>query len=202
MAMAGLWRCTIGGAALIAAGAANWVDPPPISEHSGDSAPPAQVAALPPSSPGDTTAPPPIAVTEWGFGERPSGGQPALWAGTAAPGRPLYLWMKLDGTQAAVDRLRTEGRLAIEVHWTRDAGAGAPNLVTELTVGRPDLAPTFAEQVRRKGSFEWHSWARKDALSRGKWTVSLTCSDGAPVLCGQPATQPCRFSIDVGGPAG
>ncbi len=198
MAMAGLWRCTLGAAALIAAGAANWVDPPPISEHSGDSAPPAQVAALPPSSPGDTTAPPPIAVTEWGFGERPSGGQPALWAGTAAPGRPLYLWMKLDGTQAAVDRLRTEGRLAIEVHWTRDAGAGAPNLVTELTVGRPDLAPTFAEQVRRKGSFEWHSWARKDALSRGKWARRHAAGTAAvldyPGLCDSAAANASSIS--------
>ncbi len=201
MAMTGLLHYVLGGAALIAAGGANWINPPPISEPSGNTAPPREFAA-PPPSPGATTSPTPVAVTEWGFGESPNGGRISQWVGTAAPGRPLYLWMKLDGTQAAVDRLRAEGRLAIEVHWQREAGAGAPNLVTELTIGQAGLASTLAEQVRRKGSFEWHSWARKDALSRGKWAVSLTYPDGAPVLCGRPATQPCRFSIDVGGPAG
>jgi hypothetical protein len=79
---------------------------------------------------------------------------------------------------------------------------GAPDLVTELTIGRPELASIFVDQVRRDGHFQWHSWARKDALSPGRWTVSLTYPDGQPVLCGSPPGGACRFSIDVGAPSG
>jgi hypothetical protein len=75
--------------------------------------------------------------------------------------------------------------------------AGVANLVTDLTIGRPGFADAFEEQVRRRGFFEWHGWARKDALSPGMWTVSLTSSDGQLLLCGQDA-QPCRFTINVG----
>jgi hypothetical protein len=116
------------------------------------------------------------------------------------PGRPVYLSMTLDGTQAAIDRMQAGPPLTIQVHWTRDnAGAapGAPNLVTDLTIGRPGLAATLDGDVRRKGYFEWHTWARKDYLSPGPWTVSVTYPDGQLLTCGADA-QPCRFSITVG----
>ena len=115
------------------------------------------------------------------------------------PGQPLYLWMTLDGAQTAIDRMQSSP-LTIQVHWVREnpeATPGAPDLMTDLTIGRPDMAATLEGVVRRSGCFEWHSWARKDTLSPGTWTVSLTYPDGQPLLCGRDA-EPCRFTINVG----
>ena len=88
----------------------------------------------------------------------------------------------------------------IQVRWDRDNADRAPghrNLVTNLTIGGRDLAAALEGDVRRKGYFEWHTWARKDHLSPGPWTVSVTDPDGQPVTCG-PDAQPCRFLITVG----
>ena len=187
---AGIGWLVVYAAIPIAAGAANWVNPPPLPEP--------QVSALPktntptphtqiglPAQPGANLAPDSgITVTQWGFSP-------------ATPGRPVYLSMTLDGTQAAIDRMRADRPLTIEVHWTRDAPSGAPNLTTDLTVGRPGLAAALAGEVQRQGYFEWHSWASKDTLSPGTWTVSLTYPDGTPVACG-PDHHPCRFTLNVG----
>ncbi|HTT79002.1 MAG TPA: hypothetical protein VMF86_04915 [Stellaceae bacterium] len=176
-------------------------------------APPASGAATPqqPSSPTTTAAVPPeappqaangapqaaggLAVVDWGLGPRLGS------AATALPvGQPLYLWMTIAGGQAAVARLQA-GPIAIDVHWTRvaaGASSGAPDLTTRLTVGQPDLVPVYAGEVYRQGYFEWHSWARKDTLSPGAWTVSLTYGDGQPLMCGVATPRPCRFSITIG----
>lgn len=191
--------------ALIGTAGSSWINPPPISGSSSQAVTPQpQIAALPPSS-SETTPSSPVEVAQWGFADSVPGSQGNEALTTAMPGRPLYVWMTLDGGQAAIDRLQSQGPLTIEAHWTREGAGtnpGAPDLVTELTVGSQALAPTLAGQVQRVGHFEWHSWTRKDTLSPGTWTVSLTYPDGGPVLCGSPATQPCRLSIDVEQPTG
>lgn len=172
------------------------------------------VTAAPPQS-GSTTPPAaaatgagdaalsqsPLAVTRWSLNgtaeQQPDGGLTIA----AVAGRPLYLKFTIEGGGAAVDRLRSDGRLAIEVHWARSgdaAAAGAPTLTTELTIGRPELVGLFASQVQKQGHFEWHMWARKDALSPGQWTVSLTYPDGTPVQCGEAQPQPCRLAVNAG----
>jgi hypothetical protein len=190
----------IGGVALcaaipIAAGAANWVNPPPITFPRATQP---QVSALPkPTSPvprpqigftaqPDVNAAPGsgLTVTRWGFSP-------------VTPGRPVYLSMTLDGTQAAIDQMRAGRPPTIQVHWTREAASGTPNLTTELTVGQPGLASALAGEVQRQGYFQWHSWASKDTLSPGQWTVSLTYPDGTPLACGSDR-QPCRFTLNVG----
>lgn len=138
----------------------------------------------------------PISVASWGFSQTGPGGPPP--APVATSGRPVYVWFTLDGGQAAVDQLRGGSQVAIQVHWTNDnpnPSVHAPPLTTNLSVGRPDLAATFQGEVQRTGSFQWHSWTRKDALSPGRWTVSLTAPDGQPITCGQA---PCQLSFDVG----
>jgi len=190
----------------MAAGAATWVDPPPAKKSPVEVAPRSAIALTPPlQSQGapqyrSDTPQSGIEVTEWTFGNNLESAQRQAPQGNVAPGRPLYLWMTLNGTQPAIDRMRADGTLTIEVRWMRETGeaaAGAPNLVTALTIGRPGVVDTLEQQVRRKGFFEWHSWARKDMLGRGTWTVSLTSPDGQALLCGRDA-QPCRFTINVG----
>jgi hypothetical protein len=201
-------RFVLGPAVLIATCAATAIEfPPDPKPPAGEPTLPQQVAvpAKPPTAapqraslpPFSSETPPqtPMEVVQWGFGNSLHGGRHSESPTTVLRGGRVYFWMTLDGTQAAVERLRAEGELAIQVHWTHE---GADTRVTELTVGRRGLTPYFADQVRKKGHFEWHSWARKDVVSRGRWTVSLTYIDGQPVLCGRPAIEPCRFTIDVG----
>jgi hypothetical protein len=107
------------------------------------------------------------------------------------------LTMTLHGNAAALDQLRSQGRLVIQVHWQRAGAQGAPDLVTELPVAGPGLVPALAGEVQRQGYFAWHSWAQKDTLSPGPWTVSLTGPDGQPVPCA-PQQGPCRFSFTAG----
>jgi hypothetical protein len=200
-----LGRVGICGVLLIATGAANWIDPAPLGEpETGAStvATAGQPAASIPLPPPSAVAPQPAAassgleVAQWRFSNRLGVDPNQPPPGNIVAGKPLYLWLVLDGTQTAVDDMRANLDLGIVVHWARDSASGAPDLVTRLTVGRPELADTFEQQVRRKGFFEWHSWARKDTLSPGDWSISLTYPDGRPLSCGQDA-HPCQFQIKV-----
>ena len=178
-------------AILISTSAATWICPPPQPDAATAEQPPAGITRqpgteIPPIREGGAVADAGMKVTQWEF-------SPAI------AGQPVYLSMTLDGTQAAIDRM-SAGPLTIQVHWVRanaESTPGAPSLVTDLAIGRQDLAGALADEVRRKGSFEWHSWARKDTLSLGTWTVSLTYPNGQPLPCGQDAL-PCRFTINAG----
>lgn len=175
----------------IATEAANWVNPPPVSEPQFGVLPKASTPAavrpqigLPAAAGADLAPNSGITVAQWGFSP-------------IVPGRPVSLSMTLDGTQAAIDRMRADRPLTIEVHWTRESPSGAPNLTTDLTIGQPGLASALAGEVRRQGYFQWHSWASKTTLSPGQWAVSVTYPDGTPLTCG-PDRQPCRFTLNVG----
>jgi hypothetical protein len=186
----------------IAAGGATWVNPPtaesppPTVLHGSSiqAAPQSKAVTAPQTSsasaaqtPGVSAPGSGITVARWEFSPTVSG-------------QPVYLSMTLDGTQEAIDRMQTGPPLTSQVHWMRDnagAASGAPGLVTDLTIGRSGLASALDADVRRRGYFEWHTWARKDYLSPGAWTVSVTYPDGQPLPCG-PDAQPCRFWINVG----
>jgi hypothetical protein len=186
-----LGRFAVCSAIVISTSGATWINPP--THPAAATAEPSQRAIIPqiggqvPPTPGDdAVADSGIKVTRWEF-------SPAI------PGRPVYLSMTFDGAQTAIDQMHTSP-LMIQVHWVREdaeSTPGAPDLVTDLTIGRQDLAGALEGEVRRTGSFEWHSWAKKDTLSPGTWVVSLTYPNGQPLSCGQDA-QPCRFTINIG----
>lgn len=140
-----------------------------------------------------------IALSRWGVGYSLEEAQEQALKANVVHGRPLYLWMTLHGTQAAVDRMRADHRLVIEIHWTRKSGSGPSGnteRTKELTIGSSGLASTFEEQIRRRGYFERHIWQRRDALGPGMWTVSLTSSNGQVLLCGEDH-RPCDITINV-----
>jgi hypothetical protein len=186
--------------------AAPAVAPQSASTTHAEAAPPR--AATAEQAPAENTSPPAhgvassgpasLLVVKWSLGGRlqgnPDGGLPA--------GQPLYLSLTVQGGQSAVDQLRNAGGIPIIVHWTRDdggsTGKSAPDLTSELTIGRPGIAAALAGEVEHQGHFAWHTWTRKDTLTPGQWSVSLTYPDGAPVMCGQSAAEPCRFSINIG----
>jgi hypothetical protein len=150
-----------------------------------EAAPPSKGAAVPQAS-GGTALGSEITVARWEFSP-------------TTPLQPVYLSMTLHGTQAAIDRMQAGPPLTIQVRWVRDNAdwaPGDPNLVTDLTIGGPEVAAALDGDVRRRGYFEWQTWARRDYLSPGAWTVSVTYPDGQPLSCG-PNAQPCRFTINV-----
>jgi hypothetical protein len=169
--------------------------PPPAVAASGSTAPPGS------ATDGQTLLQSPLTVVRWGFSATAQPDDSGGFSIVARAGRPLQLWLTIEGGQTAIAQLQAAGRLAIDVHWQRadkSAGPGGPDLNTELTIGRPGLASIFAGQVQRQGHFQWHLWSRKDALSPGQWIVSLTYPDGTPVRCGQAMPQPCRLSVSAG----
>jgi hypothetical protein len=186
----------------IAAGGATWVNPPtaesppPTVLHGSSiqAAPQSKAVAAPQASSASAAQ----ASGEAALG---SGVTVARWEfSPTTPLQPVYLSMTLYGTQAAIDRMQIDPPLTIQVRWVRDNAGWAPgdlNLVTDLTIGGPGLAAALDNDARRKGFFEWRTWARKDYLSPGAWTVSVTYPDGQPLACG-PEAQPCRFTINVG----
>ena len=173
--------------------AAMWVNPadqspPPTVLHGprSEAAPPSKAAAAPQTS-GEAVLRSEITVARWEFSP-------------TTPLQPVYLSMTLFGTQAAIDRMQNGPPLTIQVRWVHDNAKLAPgdsNQVTDLTIGGPDLAAALDDDVRRNGYFEWNTWARKDYLTPGPWTVSVTYPDGQPLPCGADA-EPCRFTINVG----
>src|SRR5215471_6457174 len=95
---------------------------------------------------------PDIEVVQWRFGGRPGDAPDQPPQGDIVAGRPLYLWMTLNGTQVAVDAMRSGHQPKIQVHWVREGSNGAPNLTTELPVGQPGLADTFEQCAPRGGT--------------------------------------------------
>ena len=176
--------------AAVAAGGSAWVNPGPASAPAEPGGPPAPNAA----------AGPPLVVSAWGLGSNPSLAAYSAAAAAIPSGRPFYIWLKLEGNAAALDAMQAEGGLPVVVHWTPEtatAGPPAPPLTTRLVVGNPRLAPALAGEVGHTGHFTWHTWTRKDTLSPGRWSVSLTYPGGKPLACGQEL-RPCRFSFTVG----
>ena len=136
-----------------------------------------------------------LVVAQWGFGYSLETARRQALQGNWVRGRPLYLAMTLNGTQAAVDHMRIGPLPAIEVRWARENDS-APVRVVKLTIGGPGVANALEQQVRGRGFFEWQTSARRNALDTGAWTISLTFPNGQPLLCGQEA-RPCRFTIYV-----
>lgn len=189
-------------AAVAAAGGAGWVNPgpgpAPAPERNAPKGPMAS-APLPPAATPNATAPG-LVVTAWSLGGNPSPAAYHSGPPEVPRGRPFYIRLTLEGGAAALDAMQAQGGLPIVVHWTPETAPAlppAPALSTRLVVGDARFAARLAGEVAHKGRFTWHSWAEKDTLSPGRWSVSLTYPGGEPLVCGAEQ-RPCRFSFEVG----
>lgn len=146
-------------------------------------------------------AEPTIEITQWAWTNGIHDRQYEKRYGATAPLAPLYLWMRIRGGQAALDRLEADGRLPIYHQWFRDAiygtsaeGASAMIDNIKLEAGRREILGSLQREVDRRGYFDWRTWSRKDNIRRGNWRVRVVYGDNRPVLCGG---KPCEFVIHV-----
>jgi hypothetical protein len=120
----------------------------------------------------------------------------------AAPVAPLYLWMKVTGSEWALQRLQEAGKLPIYHQWFRYSVIGASSEgVTEMIdnikipAGSQSLVGALETELSRRGFFDWTTWSMKENIRRGKWVVKVVYADGSPVMCeGEKA---CQYEILV-----
>jgi len=122
--------------------------------------------------------------------------------GKAAPVAPLYLWMRLKGSNWALQRLHEAGKLPLYHKWFRHSIVGVSSEgVTEaidsikIPAGNVQLINQLGREIDARGYFDWRTWSMKENVKRGKWVVKVMYADGAPVLC--EGDKPCVYEIVV-----
>lgn len=119
-----------------------------------------------------------------------------------APVGPLYLWMKVKGSNWALQRLQEAGKLPIYHQWFRHSiiGVSAEGVTTMIDnimipAGDPALAGQLETEISSRGFFDWRTWSMKDHIRQGKWVVKVVYADGTPVLC--EGNKACEYAISV-----
>lgn len=122
--------------------------------------------------------------------------------GQTAPVGPLYLWMKVKGSNWALQRLQEAGKLPIYHQWFRHSiiGVSAEGVTTMIdnimiSAGDPDLAGQLETEISSRGFFDWRTWSMKDHIRQGKWVVKVVYADGTAVLC--EGDHACEYAISV-----
>jgi hypothetical protein len=141
-----------------------------------------------------------VAEAVWtsGIDERDHG---AVYDRTAPVG-PLYLWMKVKGSNWALQSLQEAGKLPIYHQWFRHSiiGVSAEGVTTmidniRIPAGDPSLADQLETEISNRGFFDWRTWSMKDHIKQGKWVVKVVYADGTAVLC--EGDQACEYAISV-----
>ena len=123
---------------------------------------------------------------------------------SAAPAKPLYLWIRVRGNRAALDRLVEEGALPLHHRWYRTIGS---ELIDEdstfdkaLGIGSSKASTLRALQreVEQTGYFNWRTWSNKASISPGWWEVRIVSDDGEMLPCRVAGTlRPCEPRIRI-----
>ena len=162
-------------------------------------------------SPQSIQATQPVIIAEYSWTSNVVGLQPTDRLPEVVSPQPLYLWLRIEGNEEALQKLEQRGMLPVRCRWIHYAGTrisqeGFGTLVDEikLGVGTRELVEKLRQEVRNRPSrsFDWRTWSMKNRARYGDWEVEVVYSDPArtPMLCrsengGEPV--PCRFEITV-----
>lgn len=115
--------------------------------------------------------------------------------------KELYLWMRIQGQEDALEILDSQGKLPIQHLWIYSTGLSQiptgnikPIDVIDLSVGKKDKLDKLRLEVKERGFFDWRTWSMKKNITRGWWFVKILYADNSPVLCND---QPCEYAIEV-----
>lgn len=131
--------------------------------------------------------------------------QPVSLLSRAVPGKPLVLWMSVQGSAAALEQLTARGKLPIRHKWFRETlvgirpeGVALPVDEIEIPAAHPDLLAKLRQEVGMLGHFNWRTWSAKERPGRGSWRVTVVYADNTPVLCvGSGGVRPCEYVIEA-----
>jgi hypothetical protein len=131
--------------------------------------------------------------------------QPVAVISKANPGKRLVLWMKIKGSEAALNQLASQGKLPIRHKWYRDSimgseaeGVKTPTDEIEIPAAKRGVIDKLRNEARAMGYFTWRTWSFKEKTNRGTWKVRVVYADNTPVLCGNASgAQPCEYKIEV-----
>jgi len=144
-----------------------------------------------------------ITITEavWTSGVDDMKNPKKIYEETASSVQKLYLWMRIQGKEKALEVLDSQGKLPIQHLWIYstgmsqvDAGSLKPIDAIDLTVGKKDKINKLRLEVNERGFFDWRTWSMKRNITRGWWLVKILYADKTPVLCND---QPCEYAIKV-----
>ena len=131
--------------------------------------------------------------------------QPVAAMSRANAGNRLVLWMKIKGSEAALNQLASQGKLPIRHKWYRDSimGSGAEGVKTptdeiEIPAAKRGVIDKLRSEARAMGFFTWRTWSFKDKTYRGTWKVRVVYADNTPVLCSSDSgPHACEYRIEV-----
>lgn len=141
----------------------------------------------------------------WTGGVNQDTKQPTSNISRGSVGTRLVLWMQVKGTQGALSRLASEGKLPLRHKWFRGTivgfqaeGVAKPTDEIEIPAARRGVIDRLSSEVRTLGYFNWRTWSSKEKLSRGHWRVKVVYADNTPVLCrALSGWKPCEYDVEV-----
>ena len=146
-----------------------------------------------------------IADTVWTQDVNKETRQPVAAISRANPGSRLVLWMKIKGSEAALNQLASQGKLPIRHKWYRDSimgseaeGVKTPTDEIEIPAAKRGVIDKLRNEAKAMGFFTWRTWSFKEKANRGTWKVRVVYADNTPVLCGSASgPQACEYKIEV-----
>lgn len=116
--------------------------------------------------------------------------------------KPLYLWLRVRGGKAALDKLESDGLLPIRHKWfkntiTGTTAGGVLRGTDEIDVpaAKKEASSRLREVVEQQKYFLWRTWSKKERVGKGRWVVKVVYADNSPVLCEK--SKPCEYAIEV-----
>ena len=146
-----------------------------------------------------------IADVAWAQDVNKETRQPVAPIYKTTTGNRLVLWMKIKGSEAALNQLASQGKLPIRHKWYRDSimgseaeGVKTPTDEVEIPAAKRGVIDKLRDETRAMGYFTWRTWSSKEKTNRGTWKVRVVYADNTPVLCGSASgAQPCEYKIEV-----
>lgn len=116
-----------------------------------------------------------------------------------APSGPLYIWMRVVGTESALRELEKRGKLPIHHQWILHSYVGASYQgvtdMVKLKIGNPELIDKLNSEISTKKSFDWRTWSMKENIWPGTWEVKVLYNNYEAVL--DEDNKPCKYTIEV-----
>ncbi|MDQ6961034.1 MAG: hypothetical protein Q9M28_00690 [Mariprofundaceae bacterium] len=120
-------------------------------------------------------------------------------SGHAPKHAKLYLWMKVQGGQKALDRLKDGKSLRIVQKWQRLVHFQTKTERIKVSIGKKSLSQQtlrrLQHEVNERGYFDWRTWDSKKNFDAKKYTVSFSGYKRKQLDCQDSLNCPMEINI-------